>query len=354
VSATSNRDPLLLAANGPLHGHLDAVAMMLSSARGRLRWLRPRAREQSRRAMDAILGPDPVLDSEARDHLAHHAVREEFIRRPWMVRGTPVEGVEHLQRAHATGRGVLVSYCHLGPFPGLGVTTAEHAADVHQVALAWLANPQPDPSQLARRQAWRSMFTAAGVPLIVAEGCFPVVRDLLARGAVVVMAFDWPGSAESMFLGRPVALASGTARLSHMTGALVVPVMRYLHRWRPRTVFGPAIDPAHSAGWPDVHAAVAARHERWILERPAALEDPRRTTRLTRDPAEAAGIARPAGSGNGEPRSCAGVGRGAARGDSFHLPILDPRRSPSCGRSISTRPPRSWAARSAIGARASR
>jgi lauroyl/myristoyl acyltransferase len=267
----------LLAANGPFHSRLDAVAMMLASARGRLRWRGPRAREQSRRAMDAILGPAAVPDGLARDHLAHHAVREEFIRRPWMVRGMPVEGVEHLQRAHATGRGVLLSYCHLGPFPGLGVTAAEHAGNVHQVALAWLANPRPDPSQLTRWQAWRSMFTAAGVPLIAANGCFPVVQELLSRGAVVVMAFDWPGSAESMFLGRPVALASGTARLSHMTGALVVPVMRYLHRWRPRTAFGPPIDPARHAGWPDVHVAVAARHEQWILDRPAALEDPRRT-----------------------------------------------------------------------------
>ena len=227
--------------------------------------------------MDAILGPGAVPDSQARDHLAHHAVREEFIRRPWMVRGMPVEGVEHLQRAYATGRGVLVSYCHLGPFPGLGVTAAEHAANVHQVALAWLANPRPDPSQLARWKAWRSMFTAAGVPLIAAKGCFPAVHGLLSRGAVVVMAFDWPGSAETLFLGRPVALASGTARLSHMTGALVVPAMRHFHRWQPRTVFGSPIDPSRCAGWPGVHAAVAARHERWILEQPAALEDPRRT-----------------------------------------------------------------------------
>ena len=251
--------------------------MMLASARGRLRWLRPQARERSRRAVDAILGPGAVPDSVARDHLAHHAVREEFIRRPWMVRGIPVDGVEHLQRAHATGRGVLVSYCHLGPFPGLGVTTAEHAGNVHQVALPWLANPRPDPSQLVRWQAWRSMFTEAGVPLITAKGCFAEVSGHLSCGAVVVMAFDMPGSAESLFLGRPVALASGTARLSHLTGALVVPVMRYFRRWRPRTVFAPPIDPARHAGWPGVHVALAARHERWILEQPAALEDPRRT-----------------------------------------------------------------------------
>lgn len=227
--------------------------------------------------MDAIAGPAPVPDALAREHLVHHSVREGFIRRPWMVRDIPVEGVEHLQRACATGRGVLVSYCHLGPFPGLGVTASEHVGNVHQVALAWLANPQPDPTQRVRWQAWRSMFTASGVPLIAAKGCFPVVQELLGRGAVVVMAFDWPGSAETIFLGRPVALASGTAKLSHLTGALVVPAMRHLTRWRPRTVFGPPIDPALHEGWRQVHEAVARRHEAWIRACPAALEDPRRT-----------------------------------------------------------------------------
>ena len=227
--------------------------------------------------MDAIAGPAPVPAALAREHLAHHSVREVFIRRPWMVHDIPVEGVEHLQGAFATGRGVLVSYCHLGPFPGLGVTAAEHVGNVHQVALAWLANPHPDPTQRVRWQAWRSMFTTAGVPLIAAQGCFPVVQDLLARGAVVVMAFDWPGSAETMFLGRPVALASGTARLAHMTGALVVPVMRQLCQFRLHTVFGRSIDPGQHADWRDVHQALAARHEAWIRACPAALEDPRRT-----------------------------------------------------------------------------
>jgi lauroyl/myristoyl acyltransferase len=120
------------------------------------------------------------------------------------------------------------------------------------------------------------MFVRAGVPLIPAEGCFPTVAELVAGGAAVVMAFDWPGSAETQFLGRPVWLASGTARLAEQTGALVVPVMRQFRLFRAHTVFGSPLDPRQHAGWRGLHDALAARHERWILECPEALEDPRR------------------------------------------------------------------------------
>jgi lauroyl/myristoyl acyltransferase len=113
------------------------------------------------------------------------------------------------------------------------------------------------------------------VPLIASEGCFPVVTELLRRGAVVVMAFDWPGSVESRFLGKPVRLAAGTARLAEVSGALVVPVMRDFRQLRLRTTFGAPLGAA-PGGWRQLHDAVAAHHERWILECPAALEDPRR------------------------------------------------------------------------------
>lgn len=256
---------------------LDRPAIAAASVRGRLQWLLPAARERSRLAIDAIMGPGPGREALARAHLAHTAAREMFIRRSWMVAGLPVEGVRHLQVAGASGRGVLVSYCHFGPFPGMGVTVAEHVRNVHQVAGGWLSDPSADVPRSLRWHRWRSMFDAAGVPLVTAAGCFPVVAGLLARGAVVVMAFDWPGSAETNFLGRPVQLASGTARLAQATGALVLPAIRQFRHCRARTVFAEPLDPRHQAGWRELHDAVAAQHERWILANPAALEDPRRT-----------------------------------------------------------------------------
>ena len=256
---------------------LDRMAIAAAAVRGRWWWLQPTMRARARQAIDAIVGPGPTTDALAREHLIHAAERNMFIRRSGMVSGVPVDGVHHLRTACAEGRGVLVSYCHLGPFAGLGVTVAEHVRGVHQVAGAWLAEPPPGVPQSLLWHRWRSMFDTAGVPLITAAGCFPVVSELLAGGAVVVIAFDWPGSAETVFLGRPVCLASGTARISHATGALVVPVMRHFRHFRARTVFGSPLDPQKYTGWRGLHDALAAQHERWILERPAALEDPRRT-----------------------------------------------------------------------------
>ena len=264
------------AATARNHHLSDRMAIALASIRGRLRWFEPAARERSKRAIEAIAGPGPGRNALARAYLGHAYAREKFIRRPWMVQGTPVEDVDHLRAACAAGRGVLVSYCHLGPFPGVAVTVAEHAGNVHQVAGMWLARPTMEQGKDSRWHGWRSMFTQAAVPLIPAEGSFPVVAELVAGGAVVVLSFDWPGSAETTFLGKPVWLASGTARLAEQTGAMVVPVMRKFQQCQARTVFGPPLDPRQHEGWRGLHDALAAQHERWILECPAALEDPRR------------------------------------------------------------------------------
>lgn len=253
--------------------HADRMAIGIGFMLGRLQWLRSSARARSRRAIHAIAGPGPGRDAMARAHLANTVARDRLIRRPWMVQGIPADGAEHLRTAFSAGRGVLVSYCHFGPFPALGVTVVEHVSNVHQVAGAWLAAPRPEFST-ERVRRWRSMFESAGVPLVTAEGGFPHIVDLLRRGAAVVMAFDWPGSAETTFLGRPVRLASGTAKLAETTGAMVVPVMRHFQQLRARTVFGSPLDPREHTGWRGLHDALAARHERWILERPAALEDP--------------------------------------------------------------------------------
>ncbi len=283
-TAELKRVPELLVAYGScVGGHTsdsrrrsDRAALAAAAARGRLQWRDAAARERSRGAIDAIVGPVAGRDALARSHLAETEAREEFIRRPWMNAGIPVAGAAHLRAASAAGRGVLVSYCHFGPFPGIGATVAEHVGGAHQVVGAWLTERPPDEREQHRRQGWLSMFEAADVTLVSATGCFPVVSDLLARGAVVVISFDWPGSARTSFLGKPVQLASGTARLAAVTGALIVPVARHFRRLRPGAVFGPPIDPRDHHGWRSIQDALAACHGHSILGRPAALEDPRR------------------------------------------------------------------------------
>lgn len=259
---------------GPAVARSHRMTVAFGHARGRLRWLVPDARRRSRLAVAAIAGVH-ADDRMAREHLEHAGARDQVIRHPWLLDTAVVEGAHHLCLAKAAGRGAILSYCHFGPFPAIGVSALALVPDVHQVAGGWLAAPRPE-FITPRVRRWRRIFDEAGVPLIAAEGCFPVVSELLRNGAVVVMAFDWPGSVESEFLGKPVCLASGTARLAETTGALVVPVMREFRGLRLHTVFGAPMEASGPGGWRRLHAEVTRCHERWISRCPAALEDPRR------------------------------------------------------------------------------
>jgi len=250
------------------------MTIALGYARGRLQWLRPDARRRSRLAVAAIAGAQ-ADDRMAREHLEHTGARDQLIRRPRIISDAAIVDGHHLHAAKAAGRGVIVSYCHFGPFPAIGVTALALVNDVHQVAGAWLAAPRLD-AITPRVRRWRHLFDQAGVPLISSEGCFVTLVDLLRRGATVVMAFDWPGSVDSILLGRPVRLASGTARLAEATGALVVPAMREFNRLELRTIFSPALESSTHGGWRGLHDALVSHHEAWIRECPAALEDPRR------------------------------------------------------------------------------
>ncbi|HMS62805.1 MAG TPA: hypothetical protein PKD63_11040 [Solirubrobacteraceae bacterium] len=255
----------------------DRRLMVAAGLRGRRRWRDPAERDRARRAMDAVAGPAADLDRLARRHLARDEQRESFIARPALIPGMPADGAEHLRAAHEHRRGVIASFCHHGPFPGVGISVAEQTgAPVHPVAGAWLAGPMS--ADLPERiRVWRAAYAAAGITPVDATGSFSRLRTILEDGEIITLAFDWPGTMPTTFLGRPVLMATGTARLAHRTGALVVPTRRSLRRWRPRTVFAPALDPRAHDDWEGLHRALAAVHEEWILEDPAALEDPRRT-----------------------------------------------------------------------------
>ena len=252
------------------------LALALAAKRGRRSWREAAVRDAARATAEAIVGPGPQVDAVARAHLAATAAREEFILRPWANRHDAVHGVEHLRAARIDGRGVVVSYCHAGPFTGLGATTARSTHDVHNIVGDWLFDDQPDPGLRRRQLAWRSMLEDEGVPLLPARGSFHEAVRLLSRGCVVFLSFDMPGSQQTEFLGRPVMLASGTARMAAASDALVVPAARRLLRYRPHSFFAPALDSRDHQDWRSLHDALAAVHSRSILERPATLEDPRR------------------------------------------------------------------------------
>lgn len=254
----------------------DRLAVLRAAGAGAAAWRDPAARVRARAAVRAVAGAS-AGDTLALAHLAEEGARELVLHRPRLLSRGPVRGADLLARAHASGRGVLVTYCHLGPFPALGVTLAAFVPDVFTVGGAWIADPPPGIPQPPRRDRWRAIFDAAGVRLVNAEsGGGERIRELLGAGEVVSMTFDWPGSVETPFLGRPTWLASGTARLTTETGALVLPAMRRWRRGLPETVIAPPLDPRDFRDWRALHERIAALHTSWIAARPAALEDPRR------------------------------------------------------------------------------
>jgi hypothetical protein len=71
-------------------------------------------------------------------------------------------------------------------------------------------------------------------------------------------------------------LASGTARLSLLTGAPIVPLRVRRDGYELWLDVGAPLEPGDFADVDQLHDALGEIHERWILELPATAEDPNR------------------------------------------------------------------------------
>ncbi|HYI18500.1 MAG TPA: hypothetical protein VD836_07300 [Solirubrobacteraceae bacterium] len=232
----------------------------------------PEARAAARRAIFAVCGIEH--DDLARAHLVEHAVREELIWRAWDAPLGRWTGAEHLDAAIASRRGVVCSFVHSGPFPGVTAAIASRTDRLHLVTGAWMFLPYEGDAESARTVRWLANLQALPVTLVGNAGSYGALADALRAGDAVLTAFDAPGSRPTPFLRQTIRLASGTARLAVETGALVVPIWRARERWRMRTVVGEPIEPGTDPD--DLHERLARVHSAWILARPAALEDPTR------------------------------------------------------------------------------
>lgn len=255
------------------------LAVARAARRGAQLWEHdPQARERARGAMAAVLGGTPragEVEDAAREHLIEEQVKDALFWQPWR----PVlsdASRERLAAAFASGRGVLLSGCHSGPYLQ-GVSAAAQLGRVCYSAAGPWSFATPARGSWGRRIARRrTEARARGERLVYSVGSFPVLRELLAQGEVVNVFFVMPGGRETLFLGKPVMLASGSARLAVEAGALVLPLRTRRVGHRVLLDVGEALDARDFSGVADLHEALARAHERWIFELPAALEDPRR------------------------------------------------------------------------------
>ncbi len=162
------------------------------------------------------------------------------------LRGLQVEGMEHLERADRSGKGIILAGVHQG-------ANATRVAVMSRLGKTY--TPiflYPGESPVARYYTALAFF---GQELGCDEQC-PVfwtgqdtsrrVREHLQRGKRVGIDIDVPGRCAVRFFGRTAYLADGIARFAVDTGAAVVPFQLLQGRkaLEHRLVIHPAIDTA--------------------------------------------------------------------------------------------------------------
>jgi lauroyl/myristoyl acyltransferase len=158
-----------------------------------------------------------------------------------IVAGTEVVGLEHLQKARASGRGMVMALPHSGNWDAAGVWFVDYLGGPF-LTVAERLNPE---SLYRRFLAYRVSLGMQVVPLT--GGPRPsaeVLRDWLSAGGVTCLLVDrnlGSGGVPVSFFGRTATMPGGAALLAAQTGAALVPtVCQFTDRgWR--LVFSPEI-----------------------------------------------------------------------------------------------------------------
>ncbi len=238
----------------------------------------PVSREQALAMMQAIVGGTSragELEQLACEHLVEQAAHRTLFWQPWKMPSMDSRSTENARTALSSDRGVLASTCHLGPI-FLHFWPLSTMRTAYAIAGPWFFE-EPTSDYAGRRLArWRKGIEPRNERLLPSQGVFVQLRALLGQGELALMFFDMPGSRRTQFLGKPVMLATGTARLAVEADALVLPIRARREGHRVWTDVQAPLDPRDFSSREQLQDALADIHERWILERPGALEDPNR------------------------------------------------------------------------------
>ncbi|RBY76712.1 phosphatidylinositol mannoside acyltransferase [Geodermatophilus sp. TF02-6] len=184
--------------------------------------------------------PDAELDAlTARAVRSYARYWQEAFRLPRLgtariLAGTVVPGIEHLDRARAAGRGVVLALPHSGNWDAAGVWFVD-----------WLGGPfltvaeRLRPESLYRRFLdYRESLGMRVVPLTGGpRSSSAVLREWLDGGGSACLLVDRDLGADGVpveFFGRPATMPGGPALLAAQTGASLHPVVcRFTDRgWR--------------------------------------------------------------------------------------------------------------------------
>lgn len=251
------------------------LVVQRAERRGQAIWENnPNAREEAEAVMETVVAGTRLAHAVgelARLHLIEASANHALFWQPWPPPRVDPESAERLREALSAGRGVLASSCHLGPDHPTSAVFAPLGHVSYAVAGAWYFE-EPSPDYWGRRQArWRKGSHARPV---LAKGSFALLKALLEQGETVGNKFDMPGRCETHFLGKTAMLTDGSARLAAQADALILPLRMRRRGHTLWTDFAPALDPRDFSDAKELHDMLATHHERWILEFPAAMENP--------------------------------------------------------------------------------
>ena len=228
-------------------------------------------------AMEAVLaGTEQAGRAQelALAHVIENHVRDELFWRPWGAPDVDEQSRANLRAALGSGRGVLLSRAHLGPFflgaGALGALSVEPYTTIGP----WLFEPVLEGAWGRRVDRWRRGVKGMGERLLNTKGSYEMLAQLLERGKLVQIYFDMPGGTRTQFLGKPVMLSGGSARLAQQTDSLLLPMHLFRHGHRVSAQVGAMLDPREHSSHADLQDALAAVHEEAILRAPATLENP--------------------------------------------------------------------------------
>lgn len=191
----------------------------------------------------------------------------EFFRLPHLtraelLRSVEVVGKEHIEAAHARGRGVILATSHIGNWELAGVMVAQWGYHLHAVAGVqlnrWLAS------------AVRDTKSELSIVTISPEDGFRKLLRALEHNDPVALVVDgdiYQHGVEVDFFGRRYNFPAGPGVLAQRTGALVI--CGYCERVAPgrfRIVMEKPLDPTEFPSTAELNQAVAGTIERHIRE----------------------------------------------------------------------------------------
>jgi lauroyl/myristoyl acyltransferase len=255
-------------------------------------------RAHALRTMEAVVcgtEREPDLEEVARRYVIEAEAWETLFWQPWGTPTVDARSREIFARYCDGTRGVLLSACHVGPFYCKSRALVSIGIDPVVVAGDWWFTT-PTRGYWGRRLArWRRGLPR--LPLVRAKGTFELITSLLQQGANTMVYYDLPGRHETRFLGKPVEIVDGTARLAVAADALVLPIRSRRDGTRLVLEAHEPLDPRGLGGVDEVQDALARVHERLILEAPETMNDPAEFG--WKDQATATAWRRPAPGGRG-------------------------------------------------------